>query len=607
MSNPALFANSNYHLYSPTPAQKCNVLTRVSVTIKVTKDMVAIPIAPSAAGEQSNGVSFQFNCSPLTSQDASTWQQYVMTVSRTGQQLGWSINNFRPGDPGSDPSINLSGSMATIPSDLPAGYVRIPAGYTLKVELETELHSGNVTAATFSAFDEDGVALCQPVTAVLTENTDKHGNQITVGDLSPIADVTMDIVGYANGANTLLNSGSGTIIYQAHQILVTAAAPPGCVIGFGTAESSNVTYGELPQSPSTTFTQSFDHEPGSSYIAVQGPGASLALYSQPIGSKGWAKLSVAGGGSAHSSPAVTFSNYNLAPWIAVQGPQNSLSFYWFNPPAWIPENVAPAGWAFSAPAIAQLAQYIFIAARGKDDSLKVYWQQIGDSSWYHQAVAGPGTTFSAPSLAQINDQACIAVQGPENGLDFYWQPIGGSGWPGTIWNPVPVAGPNTTFSPPSLAQIGNAAAIAAEGLDSKLKFYSQLPGAPALWSPETVDDGPAAYSAPSLAQIGDSACIAVRVPGNALNFYWQPISGARQTGTRWNLESVARPNTTFSAPSLAQIGNSACVIAQGPADSINFYWQTIGTKSWQPQTVASSATEQSGSLSVGPPLAPPGG
>lgn len=601
MSNPALFANQNYHLYSPTPAQQCDVLTNVSVTITVSEEIVAIPVAPSSAGEQSNGVSFQFNCSPLASQVASTWQQYVMTISRTGQQLGWSINNFRPGDSGSDPSINLSGTMATIPSDLPAGYARIPPHYKFKIELETD---PNVTTATFSAFDENGVPLCAPVKKVLTDNNDIHGNQITVANLAAIADMTLDIVGYANGANTLLTSGSGEITYKVDQSLITHAGPPECVYGFETEESSNITYGELPASPETTFTQSFGYEPGSSYIAVQGPGASLDLYSQPIGSAGWARQQVAGPRSAYSSPVVTCANFKLAPWIAVEGPQNSLSFYWSTPPGWSTENVALEGWTFSAPSIAQFAGYIFIAARGKDDSLKVYWQEIGQPGWQHQTVAQAGNAFSAPSLAQINEQAGIAVQGPGNRLDFYWQSIGGAGWPGTDWKLEPVAGSNTTFSAPSLAQVGDAAGIAAEGLFSKLEYYAQSVG-PGVWSPpETVADSPFAYSAPSLAQIGNSACIAVQSPGNALTFYWQTIGTVG-----WHPETVAGENTTFSAPSLTQVSDSSCIVAQGPGNSVKFYWQTIGSADpWSPgETVAESATEQMGSLAIGPPLAPPGG
>jgi hypothetical protein len=43
-----------------------------------------------------------------------------------------------------------------------------------------------------------------------------------------------------------------------------------------------------------------------------------------------------------------------------------------------------------------------IAAVGQDDnSLMFYWQTIGTAPWHPEQVAGPGTTFSDPSIAQV--------------------------------------------------------------------------------------------------------------------------------------------------------------------------------------------------------------
>jgi hypothetical protein len=38
------------------------------------------------------------------------------------------------------------------------------------------------------------------------------------------------------------------------------------------------------------------------------------------------------------------------------------------------------------------------------------------------------------------------------------------------------------------------------------------------------------------------------------------------------------------APSLAQLGNSSVIAAEGPSHSLNFYWQSIGSNLWNPQT-----------------------
>jgi hypothetical protein len=43
-----------------------------------------------------------------------------------------------------------------------------------------------------------------------------------------------------------------------------------------------------------------------------------------------------------------------------------------------------------------------IAATGPDNSVWFYWQTIGaPPPWNAEQVAGPGTTFSGPSIAQV--------------------------------------------------------------------------------------------------------------------------------------------------------------------------------------------------------------
>ncbi|MFZ0191802.1 MAG: hypothetical protein WAL72_33200, partial [Streptosporangiaceae bacterium] len=92
-------------------------------------------------------------------------------------------------------------------------------------------------------------------------------------------------------------------------------------------------------------------------------------------------------------------------------------------------------------------------------------------------------------------------------------------------------------------------------------------------------------SAPSAAQVGQSSVIAAQGPFGSLRFYWQTI------GTKpWNRETVAGPGSTGSAPSAAQVGQSSVIAAQGPFGSLRFYWQTIGTQPWNPETVAGPGT-----------------
>jgi hypothetical protein len=92
-----------------------------------------------------------------------------------------------------------------------------------------------------------------------------------------------------------------------------------------------------------------------------------------------------------------------------------------------------------------------IAAPGPDNSLMFYWQTLHAGGWHPEQVAGPNTTFDAPSLAQVGNSAAIVAQDRDLSLAFYWQTIGTA-----PWHPEQVAkpSPNISFFKPSIAQVG---------------------------------------------------------------------------------------------------------------------------------------------------------
>jgi hypothetical protein len=244
-----LIGFSNYNLYS-----NCEDLTGVSVTIDVTEELVAVPSAPSSAGQQSNGIAFQLNCLPPKSSPATSWQQYIMVVSRDGQDLRWGINNWDNGT--QDQLINQGAQLAVIPSTHGAGYASIPAGYRCVIALTNDAEK-NVNGAKFSMFDQSGRPLFAPVTIGMTSLVDEEGHQVTEADLGPIADIDFLIVGYANGADTTLARGAGTITYRASEPLTVLNTFPPCTAGVNTAESSNVRYGELDSAANAEILQPF--------------------------------------------------------------------------------------------------------------------------------------------------------------------------------------------------------------------------------------------------------------------------------------------------------------------------------------------------------------
>ena len=91
-----------------------------------------------------------------------------------------------------------------------------------------------------------------------------------------------------------------------------------------------------------------------------------------------------------------------------------------------------------------------------------------------------------------------------------------------------------------------------------------------------------------VAQVGDSAVIVAVGQDGSLWFFWQPID----TKT-WHPEPVASTTlptvlpVTFSlgSPSVAQVGDSAVIAAVSQDSSLWFFWQAIGTGTWHPEQV----------------------
>jgi hypothetical protein len=147
----------------------------------------------------------------------------------------------------------------------------------------------------------------------------------------------------------------------------------------------------------------------------------------------------------------------------------------------------------------------------------LYWQTIGASGWNMETVAGIQTTYSAPSLAQNGNTTIIAAQGPSNSLDFYWAFNGSSNW-----GPELVAGAGTTYSAPSIAAniSGNGVNIAAEGPSNSLDFYWAINGT-ATWYPDVVAGADSVGGAPAISAHDNGVnIVALNYGGFESTFYW---------------------------------------------------------------------------------------
>jgi len=111
----------------------------------------------------------------------------------------------------------------------------------------------------------------------------------------------------------------------------------------------------------------------------------------------------------------------------------------------------------STPAIIYNGNDTDIAVQGPDDSLVFYWVVDGTTDWHTETVAGDDTTYSAPSMILEGNDIDIAAEGAGGDLRFYWATIG----TGT-WHPETVGAGGSTFSAPSMIQQGGDIDIAVD-------------------------------------------------------------------------------------------------------------------------------------------------
>ncbi len=254
-----LVGNSNYAY-----ANGGQPITGISVTIKITDD---INLTYNSGGDLTSntktGYGFQLNCiSPTT--DATFWQQYMFVVFNN--TLNAVINNWSPGFSGGVLNeVNLIDTYNGTQLKSLSGYT-LPKGYTLTITLDTSNTGGtnpqnNVISATFSGSDENGVAF-GPLTQTLTSLTDlQTGSNIQTSNLSPVYVIGCYLVGPDNGEAATLQSGAGKITISSNGMTVypNYASVPASVNTptWGTVETSNATYGEVPTGSNTTFVQTF--------------------------------------------------------------------------------------------------------------------------------------------------------------------------------------------------------------------------------------------------------------------------------------------------------------------------------------------------------------
>jgi len=229
-----LGGNHNYIL-----SANCVPLTNLKVTINVTQNI--------SAGPASVPINFQLNAWSLatsSSRPTINFQQYMLGVSLNGNYgntpnqpfVNAAIQNF------SSQGRQLNAGQKVV--SLPGPGAILPQSYTLVISLHND-NSGNVTGATFGVVDPSGHwhSWKQDLKDIST---------FSPSLLAPIVAFELNLVG--SGFST----GEGTITYDASTPMTVSTTEPSCVESHvTTAESTNSSYGLLPDSPSNGFTQTF--------------------------------------------------------------------------------------------------------------------------------------------------------------------------------------------------------------------------------------------------------------------------------------------------------------------------------------------------------------
>jgi hypothetical protein len=271
-------SNHNYYLYGGG-----GPIRGLVVTLDVAEEI----IAPDGFSIQLNGYG------PPGA--GCIWQQYMVGVSHDPSRpltLEWMIENW--------PSKELHEKLVrtanmTDHNDLfnvhakaygplptfaaPGG--RLPAGYRIRWELLSDASDpdGLAIGAIFSFTDNHGRTWSSGPRKILDFNYNHTNVRVTREALAALTAFELNIVGATNGLYGFIESGAGTITYEASTPMTPQFQQPKTVSDQGgfTAETSNVRYGELAGAQGKKFVQTFRAVRAPKFH----PGGPLALAPHP--------------------------------------------------------------------------------------------------------------------------------------------------------------------------------------------------------------------------------------------------------------------------------------------------------------------------------------
>lgn len=327
-------------------------------------------------------------------------------------------------------------------------------------------------------------------------------------------------------------------------------------------------------------------------IAATDSHGDLYYFWQKVGTSKWHKQLVAGGGhgQAYSKPSIVRTGSTVV--IATLDASHDVVAFTQHSSTWKRKVVAKgSGGKYQAPSIAAVPGGAVLITAGKPGQLVSFERAPGSSSWTRLTV-GFGN-FGSPSIITAYDGlisrylALITATSGGN-LYFWWERVDLPGW---HQESVATAGPGGSYAGGSLAASTSKLMITAATTTGAVDTWSQSIGGTG-WSEQTVTTGGGSrYSHPVIASTGpvgggpDSYFVVTATSQKGKLAYWWQLVGS----TSWNPETVASAgkHAVYANPAISVTGKSVIITAINTKHGdVDFWYQPFTTNPWHKQLVA---------------------
>ena len=208
------------------------------------------------------------------------------------------------------------------------------------------------------------------------------------------------------------------------------------------------------------------------------------------------------------------------------------------------------------------------------------------SAYYYGNATNRYAAAPTHLTAKAAIKSIVAVEGTSQSLSVYELKAGAANWVDGFAS----AGKSVVSQPAIAGADGYGYAVACQGPNNRLNVYEEL--GTMGWTSDPVPGTGIAYSAPAATIFDGKLWVFVEGPNNSLDLYWQTLGS-----TVWSSAvAIAGTGTTFTAPAVTTTAGGLNVATEGPSNTLDFYWESTGSFTFHLEQVASSGTESAPSI-----------